>query len=57
MLSLIDFLKQADLDVYHDFDLRLRQMLEQARILSGSKVRRDAVHIMSGDPQTAHMLG
>ena len=53
MLSLIDFLKQADLDVYHDFDLRLRQMLEQARTLSGSKVR-VAGHIMSGDPQTAH---
>ncbi|WMW80319.1 HPP family protein [Undibacterium cyanobacteriorum] len=52
VISLIDFLKHAGLDVYHDFDLRLRQVLDQARALSGSEVS-VAGHIMSGQPITA----
>ena len=36
-ISLIDFLKNADLDVYHDFDLRLRQLLENVHRLTGSR--------------------
>jgi CBS domain-containing membrane protein len=45
-ISLIDFLKNAGLDVYHDFDLRLRQLLESAHRLTGSQYE-VAGHIMN----------
>lgn len=52
VISLIDFLKHAGLDVYHDFDLRLRQVLDQARDISGSSAQ-VVGHIMSANPITA----
>ena len=50
-ISLIDFLKNADLDVYHDFDLRLRQLLENAHRLTGSRYE-VAGHIMNTSVET-----
>lgn len=50
-ISLIDFLKNADLDVYHDFDLRLRQLLENSHRLTGSRYE-VAGHIMNTSVQT-----
>jgi CBS domain-containing membrane protein len=49
-ISLIDFLKNAGLDVYHDFDLRLRQLLENAHRLTGSRYE-VAGHIMNTSVQ------
>lgn len=46
IISLIDFLKNAGLDVYHDFDLRLRQLLDNTRQVSGSHFQ-VAGHIMN----------
>lgn len=50
-ISLIDFLKNAGLDVYHDFDLRVRHLLENTHRFTGSKYQ-VAGHIMNTSVQT-----
>jgi CBS domain-containing membrane protein len=52
IVTLIDFLKNADLDVYHDFDLKLRQLMNNARSLSASHVQ-VAGHLMTSTLTTA----
>ncbi len=52
IVTRIDFLISADLDVYHDFDLKLRQLMDNARSLSASHVQ-VAGHLMTSALTTA----
>lgn len=53
-ISLIDFLKHAGLDIYHDFDLRLRHFLDGAQELTGSHAQ-VVGHIMNTSVSTCYV--